>query len=841
MRTFAEYMEAASSEKLALATVEASVRLMGWTAEGPGLYSKPLLAAIIESVEIGGSALTRVESPNTGGQYSYDGLTLRIFALDHPNSVYVVLTQRFFFASSPVVLPHDLANGAEVFWEGSIRASSLFGVEMDTINQASEAIEGAGEISFANDQEFWKKNFDKLSFENKKVSIYSYNRDLDPDQAKLIFRGYVSKKSYSQAAVKLSLKDQISALASRIPLAPMSAVPGIYPESTANTLQRMILGRVLGHVPTNIDQATDDGYPVTGVVTFTKDSAAVTGVGTAFLAQLSPDDSLVYDGEEYSIASVASNTSLTLTQAYSGPTAPGVSTKVVADQPKRWQNRKWKVASHALREPVTIITKSVSVIAFHVVDSTDIRPGDTLYVGALGAGEVVTVQMVSGNRIQLVGSMNVLPAVGAQVRRPAVQNVRIDRVPLVYYRDYEFDATSAVLTLRQSAEASAAPIYQVNKNVTITNGSRAVTGSGFKGTIEPGYMIGLSTNATFLEVLSVEDDTNLTLRANATVGGTAFLRYRDLVYDPGASLLSMDVLGRTEDGTSGGALLATAPAISKALLSDIGLEDVIDSDSFDRGSDICPFSVGVVIPAGLSDTVTPTYREVMNQLNRSVLGSVVQDDDFKLIYCAIQPDKSPAALRFRESDCLDLKMDATGENIVSAVSVSYAPRESNFADETALESWVTKISDSATLVVKTKRTKEIETLLSDESAARILAGRWAFLLENSAGSIDIRSKLQGIRLQVGDVMILEHRKLFDRLGGIGTSRLLFVESVKKSAEGVEIGAVDLSNAFNRVASITGPDHPVYSDSSDEQKLFGGYFTDQYGLIGDDEVQTNLIW
>lgn len=62
----------------------------------------------------------------------------------------------------------------------------------------------------------------------------------------------------------------------------------------------------------------------TGTITLTNGSTAVTGSGTLFADNfVGADDVLIVDGLMYIVASVTSNTSLTLTRPYTGTTASG--------------------------------------------------------------------------------------------------------------------------------------------------------------------------------------------------------------------------------------------------------------------------------------------------------------------------------------------------------------------------------------------------------------------------------------------------------------------------------------------------------------------------------------
>lgn len=847
---YTDFQNMPSSEKLVLAILGASRRLMGWSVHSGSVYKiENFKPAVVVSLEDSGTAYTQVSSVGSviAGTYYLDHanetIYVRTSASDNPNGRFLVATVNFFFANAPVVLPYDLDTGADVYFEPLIRSNSDFGVEIDTIAQTSEAIEGSGSLTLENDFDFWPENFDKYAFENQRVRLYSYNRDLPVDQKRLIFKGKIEKKTYSKNTITFQLKDQFAELRATIPLETIGSLDERTGDDLEDAKQRMILGRVFGNVPTNIDQVLD-GYPITGTVSVSVGSATVTGSSTTFLAELSPDDQLVLDGVEYTVATVVSNTSLTLTEEYAGAASlSGALASVVPDKPKRWLNRRFKIAGHALRQPTTTTVADSSITVLRVVDASDIYADDIIYVGDLGSGELVTVRDVIGtDLIRLSTSLATPPDAGVTVTKPAVQNVRIDNVLLQFYRDYTVDATNAELTLLDTAESNACPIFQLSSNATFTNGSRTVTGSGFRGIINASYMVGISGNADFFEVLSVDSDTQITLRTASTFTGTSTLRYKSLVYDHGETVLSLDVMGRTEDGTSSGAFLDTAPSITKALLADMGLSSEVNEASFTSAEEIAYQQIGIVVPASFDDRSTFTYRDVINKVNKSVFGTLVQNEDFEFTYHVLMPDKTPNARKFTESDFLSFSLNSTAEYVVKTCIVEYKPKEYDYLTKDSSISTSQKTSDDATYVLKTDRTKTITTYLVDSTVASITAARWSFILSNSTSRLTFNTKLQAADLAVGDIVEIEHRKFFERFGGSGKRKLLLIEGVARSGEGVRVEATDLSNTFNRVAAIT--DHTdEYVDASETEKLYGGYYTDTYGLIDNDPETfgTNLIW
>jgi hypothetical protein len=278
------------------------------------------------------------------------------------------------------------------------------------------------------------------------------------------------------------------------------------------------------------------------------------------------------------------------------------------------------------------------------------------------------------------------------------------------------------------------------------------------------------------------------------------------------------------------------------LLTDLGLEALLDEDSFNEGADIAYHPIGLVIPELYDDEETPSYRDVLNRINKSVFGSVVQTQAFQLSYLVIQPRKPADTLKLDESDILDITATSVADKIVKTAKVIYRPKEYNYLSGD--ESWSTEqhTSDVAANIIKTDKERTIETVLCDEFDAGLMASRWGFILENGTTSLKVKTKLQAISLEVGSVVDITHRKIYERLGTSSHRKIALVESVKKTGTGVEIELVDLSNAFNRVGCINELT-TTWANTNEDGRIYGGFVTDAYGLIDNDSDSfgSNLIW
>ena len=831
--------------------LEASKRLLGWSLYSGSVYQISFQEQVITSIEDSGVALTPVTSVAlvVAGSYYFDRqngtIYLRTSDSANPNGKFLGCTFRLHFSKEGVNAPHDLSTGYDVHWRALLKETSDFGVEIDNQNQLGNAIEGSGSIEFVNDQSFWSPIYDKYYFENQRAYVYSWNREMAVSEAKLIYRGRIVSKSYDPQRVSFQLKDVINELRAPIELPLISEVAGVRAaDNLLNAFQRRLYGYVYGHVCTPVDQVLD-GYPLTGTFSLTQGSATVTASSAALYAELSPGDEIRFgtDDDSYSIKTVDSSTQITLSDTYGGATASGVTAVVIPSHNKRYANREFIVASHALRQPLTTITEAIALNKIAVADATDIMPGDDVTI----VYEVIPVERVSGNTITLTQNLVTLPSVGYVVRRNAVTNCYINDRKLTYSRDFTIDATAGTLTLDPLAEFNVATTSRVAGTLTFSNGSRTVTGAStfFKAEFKSGDWVKASNQTTWFEVHSVESDTSMTLKTvSSYAAATNGDKRRPDVFGDDGFILSCDVLGATDDGTSDGSLIKTGPMIALDLLEQVGLTDIVDTASFTDSSDLADRRLGIVIPKKYTGQALPKVRDVVNEINQSIFGVLYQNASFNLAYGVLKPTLPDGdILTLKESDVLKFAVKSDSSRIVKTVKVNYLRREYDPVAAAATFQQVEKMSNSAAYLARSQAEKIIETLLVDSTDAQIYANRWAYILEVASSVVSIETKMQAALAQINDVVDLQHEKLYERIGSSSKRKIAAVHEARKSMSDSRIELEDLANAFSRVAVITADDAPSWDNSSESERFYNSFITDSYGMQGNDPdtAGINEIW
>jgi len=869
INTFADFQALSKSEKVGLIQLEASRRLMGWVLSSGSIYKLTGFDyAAIVSIQDSGIALTAAISAAavTAGTYFNDRVNKILYLQTsdsvNPNGKFLALTFRLCFSNVPVIAPHDLGSGAEVSWLPYLKSAGQFDLALDLHYQMGEAIEGSGDIVLHNDQAFWQPIFDKVYFENQRVFIYSWNRELPIAQAQIIYRGRIDTKKYEATQITFRIKDYLNELTSLVNLKTISGVSGArVPPALQNAFQRIVYGYVFGHRPTNIDQVLT-AYPMTGTVSVSNTSNVVTGTGTKFLTELNKDDQLLFANDAtqtfYTVQSVTSDTSATLTEGYGGITYGATALSQKPANPKRWQNRKFVIAGHALAKPVTTVASGKSTTTIFPLASTQgMRVGDTIQVDMGGPTPQTTViNNIVGSYVKCSLALSVPPSVGATVTRASVSAAYLDSTPLVLGRDFTYDSAAGTLTLDPLAEFNVAPIRTMVGTISMTAGSNSVTGSGtlFTKFLKPGDWIrangradsgGMPSVGGFCEILEVVSDTSLTLRTNSLYTDTGVQPYirTPAVYDESKSVLSIDCIGATMDGTTSGALLYRGPDIVKDLVTRAGLASSIEPTSFANSAILAPQRLGLVIPATYTDTTAPDYRTMINQVNQSIFGSLIQNSNFLLQYSIFMPSKPASRLQLKELDVIKWSIESKADNIVQSVEVDYLNKEYDYLSAVASYSAVFSSSKNAQYLAQSTKTQVSKSLLVDAADATTLAGRLGFILEFSSAVLTVATKLRAATTSVNDTVDISHEKMFQRIGSSSARKIAAVQAVKKTITDIEIELEDLSNAFSRCACITAGSALTYSQAPESERVTNGYYTDQYGMINNDPAtfSTNLIW
>ena len=772
--------------------------------------------------------------------WSYDPQTREITAEPGDvdlNSVFTIVTYRLFFSSEPVALPHNLTSGTVVPYLGRLRPNSTFKAAIDPSDFTGVSITGTGTLKLLNVDGHFVKLFDSLFWEKASVSIY--NSDF-----KTIYKGNVINRRYDRREVTFQLRDPFDALRGPIKSSVFTDSGSVRP-TLVGKARRQLYGRVKGVACESIDLTFGGGIDLSGTVDYTFDfvgggeNIQLEGTGTNFFRELIVGDSLFYrtdDGEKVSfkVTSITSETFLETDLPVEGnPLLTGLSLKIDPAGGSNLNNRFLNIAGHRITAPsatVTTVPNADPGRIFYVDDASSFEEGERILVGTHEGA----IFRVSKNLITLESSLgrNLIPGDVVQVN--PIQKVTIRGEPLSSDQYSLLNLAFAELLLTSDAEFSLAPTAFLKRGTMNFNG-HVVTGDStkFQEELAPGDFILPRGEDTWRKVIQVDSDTSLKISTSLTLPSISSVRIKRPKYIENGSDVLVDCYGR---GSTDGRPLLTAPDIIRFLLEDAGLGDLVDPESFNEAAKRVPYTCSLKVPKEPA-TIAPPLRPIINDLNKSVLGSLNFNSEYKISYLALTPDKTDVKEKvITDQNILSWKSSSVGKNLILKRISEY--RHSDKEEPLTVERTNTYLENISDII-----TEEREDLyLFKTSAARTMTERISLLKESPNTLMAIRASLEEFpNILIGDKFIVKLNGLSYLPGRNDSNRIGIVTEVKYSRNIVEFQISDVSGFFYKIANITGSDAPPFAEATSDV-IIDGYITDEHGIIDNDRAtyRTNLL-
>lgn len=853
--TYSEYSNAPTSEKLTLAHVSAFQRLYNFTLDSGNLY-KRVTNHLVTEVKRLGVDLTMVTSSvevddETKFYFDINENTLYLYSLSGDlASDKIIVNYRLFFSSGPIALAWNLGdNDLQVEYEPRILAAPAFSSKIGT-NQQGISVTGSGSLALENGDGFFDPIYDLLTFEQKSVEIYSFHRDLLPSESKILYRGLIVDKSFGSDKVTFQVKDNLFKLDERIPLTQYTEGDDVSQQFVGD-FRRRLYGKLDGLLIRSIDQIST-GFTLTGTVTNALPSSTIlTGTGTLFLDECSPGDKITIESIEYQIDTVSSNTSITIGDSDGlGIVFENVSVTNLPERPWRKKNRSYIVADHAIKQVKTDLVRHPQLNRIEVLDTEGFEENDVIEIGS----EVAEVKRVSGNLITTRFNLTTLVSTPADVLKRPLSNVYIEGTAIVLDDivaitndmsgcTVEISALSEFnITLTQSLPSFA--------DFTFTNGLRSISTTAdidLTQYIQPRDWIksGTGADTEFYEILSVGEN-SLEIRtpfAQANTTETAAYRAPELAGDD--SNVSSDVLGKTKDGTPEGDWIKTGAEVVQDLLEESSLSDFIDTVGFDEATSAASQLISMALPNNITDKQSPKIRDVINDINTSIFGSLVLTNNLFLTYNVLDinlPDPDNLR-RITESDNVKWTLKASSGKLVKSSNGLYRPLDFDNVTKTQTTKSVAFTSEFVEDFETSLNTEDLELFVYREDSAQELIERYVYYNSLANSEIKVIGSLNLADIAMGDKVILDLDRLYLRMGdSTNREKVGTVVGVNRTGDNIVITISDLGNIYSRSGIITDNAAPEFASATSDDKITDSYITDNNGLTDTDEdtVNTNLI-
>lgn len=827
MTTWADYSSRTRSTKIGIAHLFPKQRWKEWSLVSGTIYKSPV-PYIVHGVQNGLTDLTAhtTETALPLNKFYYKPETAELFVnvgLD-PITTNIILAYKLCLSTAPLNLPHDMSTGYDTEYLPYLKDIGDIKLELDFENQGI-ALETSSSCSFHNNDGFFDDKFDVLIFENQRCLFYSYGLELAPSEARVIFDGFMESKSFGPQEVKFTFKDQFKKLRDRMQMEFFTESDGNLTENFLNKPKRRLYGQFQNLETVGIDKVID-GYSLTGTHTIDQLGSTLSGTGTAYLDELSPEDELVITvGVEefrFTVDTVDSNTQATLSDVSEVPFS-GTNIRVQPKVPWRKKNREWHIAGHKLREVSTTVLEFITPTRIRLASVLDVQPND---LALIDGDQYVTIVRVSGDTVVLDQALMGILAGGETFEIVPVSRAFQEDKPYEQGRDYSVSntLTDAVLLFDTLAEFNITPQKITPASFTFTNGSRDVSCStpnlDLKTIFQTRDWIRADslTRPEWYEILQV-DESQLVLRTaftGASFTGTALRKNMNTINDD--SLITVNCRGLE---VSGEWKYSAARAVKHILETDLQSAN-LNTASFTQCHEDAPQKLSFAIPESPGQDA-PVIRDAIAKINQSVLAAVYQDSDFNFAMALLQSDKPEALEELSDDDIISFSV-TTKQQIANKINLNYRPFVEPFSQKASF-----KLSEfSNTFVDETSQiqnTHVATAYIYDDAVAETHAQRLGFIRSVTNTLVSIKGKIDLVRFGVGDRIALAFDRMFTRYGNEANQRVGIVYGVQSDEGSASISLNDYNGVFTRVPAIAPDDAADYSAATNSEKAKWGYICD----------------
>lgn len=956
--SYTDYANQTRSQKIILAQLEARQRLRLFTLHSGSIYYRDVDYFVVEANQ-GTSDLTRAASLGAmvAGSWYYDAQAGRLYvwAIGSVNPVTTSLwvTYRFFFSNISCDLYSDISTGEMVNYDARISDIGDLKLELDYENTGI-SIETNSSITLINNDRYLDNIFDTLIWENQRAKFWSWNTELEYSEAKVLYDGLIADKTYEPSKVKFNLKDHLTKLKETVTLPVYSEEDGTVDESLLGKPKRLIFGRVDKIRTQGVDKVLD-GFELsgscsasvtrnllTGVAQGTVGTAAITGIGTSFIGNIHPGNSIKFISGvteyTYTVLSVTSNTALTLTSnltasfsnatiynmatgatALSGTISGTANAAAVTGASTTFTNMlavgtkiKLVSGSNEYRHTVASVVSNTSITVTPNLSVTfpagstikviapennvitgdgftdfvnEVSPGDTIKVvindetveygvneiitaSELTVGEAITtaftsetlrnspavpyrqlnrrwhiaghklreytttitvkinntnfqvdaisdiaegdrlviaggtylVSRVSGNFIRVNQGLPETVGSGEVVTKIPLQNVYYGSTTLVADRDYTLENSTddAVVVINPLAEFYNTTPLSANVTFTMTIGSNIVT-----------------TSATDFDLTTILKPRSWICARSISISDW----YEVLAVEVNKITLRSvvtqsftgNILYKNPDYIDDGALI-TADCLGlddgekwvrypaqavKWLLENLGVDNINEA-SFTEAEADASYIMALYYPSTIGGKL-PSIRDMVADINKSVFGSLYLNDDFEFSYSVVNADRdeTPQILRDEDIESFSVK---TKNAIINNIVLEYSPFTDTSAGSEGFRT-IQLTSDFVDEAIGKKETLTVRSYLYSEADANVVASRWLFFRALTQSVVRVKAKLNLASKSLNDRIYLDLSRLYRRYGSDDRRKIGIINSITKDGERTEVEFNDLGNIFNRVGAI----------------------------------------
>lgn len=211
-------------------------------------------------------------------------------------------------------------------------------------------------------------------------------------------------------------------------------------------------------------------------------------------------------------------------------------------------------------------------------------------------------------------------------------------------------------------------------------------------------------------------------------------------------------------------------------------------------------SISIAIP-DQNSTIFPTYREIIADINKSVLGQIFYDQNQKLVYRLIGPMGS-STLTIDDRMLINFGVLFDGADISNQLTVFYYKKENANGSKQISHKRINKFSSIASYLHEVEGSLDLFTYLLHDNEANEIAEHYKIIYEDWQRVYSIELKTQLAESLIGDVVELERDRMIGYNFKSGTLRQkkMIISKLKKGLTSISADCNDQKNIETNLGS-----------------------------------------
>ena len=338
---------------------------------------------------------------------------------------------------------------------------------------------------------------------------------------------------------------------------------------------------------------------------------------------------------------------------------------------------------------------------------------------------------------------------------------------------------------------------------------------------------------SFSEVFEVSN-TFLLTKNRFTTSVTNDGVYKNPAYIEDSTLVTVDAIGETVNGTTTGEWIKTPGDVINKVLIENNLQDFINTDSFATANIENNLTCGIYIPYMLSGRVPPLI-DLVDKLTQTDLASIGLDNEFKIklqVLTGFTPSTLETIRLIRNDNLVTRAKQTVEPSSLFKYAVATINANYDFGEDDPNSKLFRKIDETLKRLIDLDTQEDIDLYLPRLLDADIITSRYLDYAQRLNRVVSFEGSLALSDVEIGDTVLLDLLEI--REDRVNQPFLGMVTQVARNGKNISLRVEDFGELFFKSATYADDTIPNFVASTPTQRLLNTYYTDDIGLVNNDE-------